>query len=207
MTVTEEEKRKAKAFLEKDLTKKQDSRNLQLTVNTKGIEDLMERAKEYETDAKGFRGLATDLAESMREQGIQIDSTQIKPENFKENVKRLYEEKAKTEQTLQEMEERETDFEGIGHGGAGSVGLKNGQQSSGKKTFGSREEMVDYLLDQESLGNPEAKETLNKLTHKVLKGLKDSKETFQFEPEGGIVEKYNEIQNQRIQKKLKEMRD
>lgn len=186
-------------------------RELKIEIDTTAMEKLVERAKKAENDQEGFKILTKDLAKSMQEQGISIDSQDITKDNFKENVHRLYEAEAKTKEVLAELEGR--DFSGVGEGSSGRSSLQNGEQG-GKKTFNSQKEMIDHLTELEIEQNPsnnpesdsEAKKTKDALWQKYVNALKQRKihQPVQYLPEDEksdtpIIGKY--IQNVNKRKK------
>ena len=179
-----------------------------IEIDPKPMQELLERAKKAEDDAEGFRELASDLSKSMQKEGIVIDSRDITKDNFKEQVHKLYEEQAKTKEVLAELENR--DYGGVGSSvGEGSAGrsLLQGDQS-GKKSFDSHEELIDYLQDEQARGNKVAEEQLNRLMSKTLKGIVEQKKSIGdykvLDVNDPIIEKYREKGNVDEQIKLKQ---
>jgi len=89
-----------------------------------------------------------------------------------------------------------------GKGGSGSVSLRGEDISrekgnSGKLEFDSQEELIDYLRSESQKGNQEAKEQLNQLWTKVLRGIREQpRKVLGFEIEQkDCLEKLKEAQN------------
>ena len=177
-----------------------------IEIDPKPMEELLNRAKKAENDAEGFRILTKDLAKSMQEQGISIDSQDITKDNFKEQVHKLYEAQADTKQKLEEMEGR--DFGGVGSSvGEGSAGRSMLQGQTGKTSFDSYESLIDHLHSEQARGSKVAEEQLNRLTHKTLKGIREQKKSINdYVPkeDEGIIEKYREKGNLDEQAKKRE---
>jgi len=184
-------------------------KKIEVPLQTKDLEIKIDN--EIGEDAKGFRMLAGDLAEELQKEGILVDSSKITKSNFRDHVRQLAEAKAKTEQTLKELEEK--DFDGglednIGKGGAGSVKLREGQQNKSKKTFNSRKELAEYVLDQEhrtgdtELGDKLFSKWVNSVKRKNEGRALDFSQVEEEYKDDTIIEKMREKANADYRRKL-----
>lgn len=148
--------------------KRKKKKEIEVTVNTSGLEELIGKIKDLEPQARGFKDLAQNLARKCRDVGLDIDSSQIRSaEDFKDTVQRLYQKKEEGEGIEVRFEKK---------GGSGQIPLSQ-QSGSGSREYSSQEEMFDSLRARTRSGSEterrEAQAILDELFKKTLRGMKE----------------------------------
>lgn len=195
--------------LDAEARKWQESRKkkkqIEVTVRTEGIEQLISRIKDLEPNSKAFDDLKQSLVRKCEREGLTVDSSKIKTaEDFRDTIQKMYD--AKGEIPIR-IEKR---------GGSGQIPLS--QQSSGfKREFDSVESMLDEIRIRASAKTEQGLENqaiLDELFNKALKGQIETKSAFkEVETKGkilrggreeGVVEKLNREFREREKRKKRD---
>lgn len=186
----------------------------EIKIDTKPMEDMLERTQKAEKDAQGFREIAKDLSRSFEREGVYINPEDINRDNYKDYIHKLQIKKNDTEKKLQEMENQ--DFDGVGSSsdqtGKGSAGRSSldgqGNQYTGdvkKKVYNSESEMFLDVLTQAEAGNEQMKKIADKM---LIKAVQDNQKraTSQTVELDIPLKEVLDIKNKALRKKMSEMK-
>ena len=182
---------------------KKNVKEIEVSVN---MNEVLERIRKSENKAQAFDEMAKKLSKALKNEGVNIDSTDINPHNLETWVHKLSEYRERNKRfALESEEEAKENAEPIGKGGGGQATLDMATGKSRFLEFDSGEEMIDYLRDKAKSGDKEAKAILDELFLKSSKGfLEKGKDRVVFEDKS--TEPLSEKLNRAYRKKVLEKR-
>ncbi len=187
--------------------KKKHAKELNVTIDPKPMQELMERNKELNAMLQDALGEKDDYKAKLRIVGEQMLNDKKKALGAPDSIS------SPRELMEWEKEHANEDDSGtednVGHGSAGSVSLSDNQQIKPKKVFNSQKEMIDHLTEREAQGDKEAGQILDKLTEKWMKSaqrqhdgqhlvLADAEKAYENE---GIISVMQEREREKIKVK------
>ena len=183
------------------MTEEEKKKSIEVSVN---MNEVLERIRKSENKAQAFDEIAKKLSKALKNEGINIDSTDINPQNLETWVHKLNEfREVNRKSDLESEEQAKIDAEPSGKGGSGQATLDMASGKSGLE-FNSHEEMIDFLRDKAKSGDSEAKAILDELFLKSSKGFIEQdkgKTVFEDKSKVPLSEQLNRAYRKKVLKK------
>ena len=181
------------------MTEEEKKRSIEVSIN---MDDVLERIRKSENKAHAFDEMARKLSKALKNEGVNIDSTDINPQNIETWVHKLNEFREVNRKA--DLEEEEN-ADPIGKGGSGQATLDMASGVSSRE-FDSHEEMIDWLRDKAKSGDKEAKAVLDELFLKsaqgILEGGKDTQtQTYEDKSKVPLSDQLNRAFRKKVLKK------